>query len=125
MPIYEYACQKCEHTFDALQKMHSDPLTECPECGEHALKKLVSAPNFRLKGSGWYETDFKTKNQRNLVDEPDKKSAKTDGDASKATGGDAKSDSGGKGAEKKAGESSTDKSAGSTEKPASGKSGTI
>ncbi len=63
MPIYEYACKKCDHTLDALQKMSDDPLLDCPECGEPALKRLLSAPRFRLKGEGWYETDFKKDNQ--------------------------------------------------------------
>ena len=76
MPIYEYQCQSCEHIFDVLQKMSDDPLTYCPECGEPKLKKLLSAPNFRLKGGGWYETDFKTENQRNL--HGDKEPAKKD-----------------------------------------------
>ena len=66
MPIYEYACKNCRHTLDALQKMSDDPLLDCPECGESQLKRLVSAPRFRLKGKGWYETDFKKDNQRNL-----------------------------------------------------------
>jgi len=76
MPIYEYACKSCGHVFDALQKMAEDPLTDCPDCGEPELKKLLSAPNFRLKGSGWYETDFKKDNQRNLAGGPAKKDAK-------------------------------------------------
>lgn len=67
MPIYEYACQSCEHSFDVLQKMNEAPLLDCPECGKPRLKKLLSAPNFRLKGGGWYETDFKKDNQRNLA----------------------------------------------------------
>lgn len=67
MPIYEYQCNACGHVFDVLQKMSDDPLTYCPECGEPQLRKLLSAPNFRLKGGGWYETDFKSKNQRNLA----------------------------------------------------------
>ena len=66
MPIYEYACTNCDHRLDALQKMSDEPLTDCPECGEPALKRLLSAPRFRLKGKGWYETDFKKDNQRNL-----------------------------------------------------------
>jgi putative FmdB family regulatory protein len=82
MPIYEYACKSCGHVFDALQKMAEDPLTDCPDCGEPELKKLLSAPNFRLKGSGWYETDFKKDNQRNLAGDPAKKDAK-DGKDSK------------------------------------------
>jgi len=59
MPIYEYACDACGHRFEKLQKMSDEPLTDCPDCAESALKKLVSAAAFRLKGSGWYETDFK------------------------------------------------------------------
>ncbi|MED5407557.1 MAG: zinc ribbon domain-containing protein [Pseudomonadota bacterium] len=59
MPIYEYLCQSCGHHLEALQKMSEDPLVYCPECGEESLKKKVSAAAFRLKGSGWYETDFK------------------------------------------------------------------
>ena len=66
MPIYEYACKQCDHTLDALQKISDDPLVDCPECGEPALRKKVSAPRFRLKGEGWYETDFKKDNQRNV-----------------------------------------------------------
>lgn len=64
MPIYEYACQKCGHEFDALQKVSDSPLRKCPECGALRLKRLVSAPQFRLKGTGWYETDFKTDKDR-------------------------------------------------------------
>jgi putative FmdB family regulatory protein len=71
MPIYEYQCAACGHIFDSLQKVSEAPLTKCPDCGEEALKKLVSAPAFRLKGSGWYETDFKTGDKKNL-DKPDK-----------------------------------------------------
>jgi putative FmdB family regulatory protein len=59
MPIYEYQCQACEHEFEALQKMSEDLLKECPECQKPELKKLISASGFRLKGSGWYESDFK------------------------------------------------------------------
>jgi len=66
MPIYAYACKECDHTLDALQKISDAPLVDCPECGKPALKRLLSAPRFRLKGSGWYETDFKSDKQRNL-----------------------------------------------------------
>ena len=58
MPIYEYRCEDCEHQFDVLQKMSDDALTDCPECMAPSLIKLVSAPAFRLSGTGWYETDF-------------------------------------------------------------------
>ena len=68
MPIYEYQCRNCNHYLDALQKLSDPLLTDCPECGVPALRRLISAPNFRLKGSGWYETDFKSGNRRNIAD---------------------------------------------------------
>ena len=61
MPIYEYACSNCGHQLEAFQKLSDPPLEDCPECEQGALKKLVSAASFRLKGTGWYETDFKNK----------------------------------------------------------------
>lgn len=64
MPIYEYRCESCGHYLDALQKINDDPLKDCPACNEAALKRLISAPSFRLKGSGWYETDFKSDKDR-------------------------------------------------------------
>jgi putative FmdB family regulatory protein len=79
VPIYEYACKNCDHTLDALQKMSDDPLVDCPLCGEPALKRLLSAPRFRLKSQGWYETDFKKDNQKN-VHKSDSEPAKSDGD---------------------------------------------
>ena len=74
MPIYEYQCQKCGHHLEALQKISDKPLRECPECGKHTLKRLMSAPLFRLAGSGWYETDFKSdkESKRNLVEKGEK-----------------------------------------------------
>ena len=77
MPIYEYECQKCGHTLEALQKFSDKPLRECPECGRHQLKRLVSAPLFRLAGSGWYETDFKSdkERKRNILEKGDKEPA--------------------------------------------------
>lgn len=70
MPIYEYACQTCGHRVEALQKVSDPPLRECPACQRPDLIKRVSAAGFRLKGSGWYETDFKkdSEKKRNLVD---------------------------------------------------------
>jgi putative FmdB family regulatory protein len=69
MPIYEYRCAACGHHLEALQKMADAPLRKCPECAKSQLRRLVSASRFRLKGSGWYETDFKNKNEtkRNLL----------------------------------------------------------
>lgn len=67
MPIYEYECKQCGHKLEALQKISDDPLVECPECGKPELKKLISAAGFRLKGGGWYETDFKSGGKKNLA----------------------------------------------------------
>ena len=61
MPIYEYRCESCGHELEALQKMSDPLLTDCPECKSASLKKALTAAGFRLKGSGWYETDFKGK----------------------------------------------------------------
>lgn len=69
MPFYEYQCPHCGYDDEVLQKITDKPLTKCPSCGRKGLKKLMSAPVFRLKGSGWYETDFKSdkENKRNLA----------------------------------------------------------
>ena len=69
MPFYEYECSNCKFYTEVMQKISDTPLTKCPSCGKSALVKLVSAPNFRLKGGGWYETDFKgdKENKRNLA----------------------------------------------------------
>lgn len=60
MPIYEYECKDCGHRLEALQKMSDAALVDCPACHKPALQKLISAAAFRLKGGGWYETDFKS-----------------------------------------------------------------
>ena len=67
MPIYDYQCAECQHTLEAIQKLADAPLVDCPACGKPALRKQVSAPAFRLKGGGWYETDFKTGKKKNLA----------------------------------------------------------
>jgi len=69
MPFYEYQCEACGAHHEVLQKMSDAPLKRCPACGKSKLKRLVSAPVFRLKGGGWYETDFKTDKdaKRNLA----------------------------------------------------------
>jgi putative FmdB family regulatory protein len=73
MPFYEYQCNNCGHTLEAMQKVSDAPLKKCPHCGKPQLQKLMSAPVFRLKGGGWYETDFKSDqdNKRNLADRPE------------------------------------------------------
>ena len=85
MPIYEYVCEDCGHELEALQGMNDESLTDCPTCGKAGLKRKISAAAFRLKGGGWYETDFKKDNQRNLAGDK-----KTDSKPA-AKGGDAKS----------------------------------
>ncbi|HPF57863.1 MAG TPA: zinc ribbon domain-containing protein [Candidatus Competibacteraceae bacterium] len=67
MPIYEYRCQSCNHDMEVMQKMSDPELSDCPACGQPQLKKLISAAAFRLKGSGWYETDFKKGSQKNVA----------------------------------------------------------
>lgn len=69
MPIYEYQCRDCGHRMEALQKISDAPLQVCPGCHSSGLVKLVSASSFRLKGGGWYETDFKTGAKRHGTQE--------------------------------------------------------
>lgn len=68
MPIYEYQCKACGERCEALQKISDAPLTICKKCGEEALTKQISASGFRLKGQGWYETDFKSTDKKNLAE---------------------------------------------------------
>ncbi|MBW4052984.1 MAG: zinc ribbon domain-containing protein [Proteobacteria bacterium] len=71
MPFYEYECQSCKFYTELMQKISDPPLVKCPSCGKRTMQKLISAPVFRLKGSGWYETDFKSdkEDKRNLAAE--------------------------------------------------------
>lgn len=68
MPIYEYVCDACGHEKDVIQKMSDAPLKVCPACDAESFRKRISAAGFRLSGTGWYETDFKTGGKKNLVD---------------------------------------------------------
>ena len=77
MPIYEYRCESCGKELEKIQKFSDPPLRECPACGKETLQKLVSASSFRLKGSGWYVTDFKDK----------KKPSESNSDGKKAESG--------------------------------------
>lgn len=91
MPIYEYQCESCNHKFEAIQRVSDPPLVDCPQCNKAQLKKLISAAGFRLKGSGWYETDFKSGNKKkNLLGEKSttekSSSTKSTEDSSKKTG---------------------------------------
>ena len=117
MPIYEYLCKSCGHELDALQKMSDAPLTDCPDCGAPELKRKISAPRFRLKGSGWYETDFKSDKdkKRNLADDAGKPAK--DGEGKTETKKDGKSDTAG---ETKPVKKSGDAAGGSTSSGAAG-----
>ncbi len=109
MPIYEYQCGSCGHTFDTLQKFSDLALTMCPECNEESLRKLISTAAFRLKGGGWYETDFKSGNKKNIAgSESTEKSASKNGDAPKD--------------DKKSGQSSGESKSGSDSKKTGDKS---
>lgn len=108
MPIYEYQCEDCGHALEALQKMADAPLRDCPECSAPRLRRLISAPSFRLKGGGWYETDFKTGGRKNVVSDEaggSKPGAGKDAGADKAgkTGKESKKESSGTAATKTSG----------------------
>jgi putative FmdB family regulatory protein len=110
MPIYGYACTSCEHSFDALQKLSDPRLVDCPECGEATLRKQLSAPKFRLKGEGWYETDFKTGDKRNIAGDAEKKSEPKSDTKAKSSDGDSKKTDTKKTASKKTSSDSKSKS---------------
>ena len=82
MPIYEYVCDNCGHYLEALQKLSDEPLVFCPECGDAALRKQVSAAAFRLKGTGWYETDFKNSDKKKPAEKAKKESKSSSGSSS-------------------------------------------
>ncbi|MCK8516158.1 zinc ribbon domain-containing protein [Methylonatrum kenyense] len=94
MPIYEYQCESCQHELEAIQRMSDAPLTDCPECSRASLRRKISAAGFRLAGGGWYETDFKSANKRNLAGDQkagESKSKQADSGAGSSSG---KSDAG-------------------------------
>ncbi len=94
MPIYEYQCQKCGHELEVIQKLSDAALTDCPECGAPALKKKISAAAFRLKGGGWYETDFKSGDKKkNLHGDAAKGGDQAKAASEAGKGGDKKADS--------------------------------
>jgi putative FmdB family regulatory protein len=140
MPFYEYQCKSCGHELEAMQKVSDAALKKCPHCGKSQLTRLMSAPVFRLKGGGWYETDFKgdKDNQRNLADRPDdapKDAKDTDtkakdekGKDGEAKPGETKADAPSgkeppKSAEKPADKPADKSSSGTASKPASAKGG--
>jgi len=90
MPLYEYLCQACGQPSEISHRMSDPPATVCPKCGKPELVKQISAAGFRLKGAGWYETDFKSSNKRNLVEGGDggkSAEAKSDGGSKHDSGG--------------------------------------
>ena len=91
MPIYEYVCDNCGHYLEALQKLSDEPLVFCPECGDAALRKQVSAAAFRLKGTGWYETDFKNSDKKKPAEKA-KKESKSSSDSGSSSGSSGKQD---------------------------------
>jgi putative FmdB family regulatory protein len=92
MPFYEYECSACGFYVEALQKVSDPPLKKCPSCGKSKLAKLVSAPVFRLKGAGWYETDFKSEGEtkRNLAEDKQAKETETKAESTEAKPAEAK-----------------------------------
>ncbi len=119
MPFYEYQCKSCGHELEAMQKVSDSPLRKCPDCGKPQLVRLMSAPVFRLKGAGWYETDFKgdKDNQRNLAGRPEA-DAPTDAKAADAAAATTKGTEEGKGTETKAPEAASSEATQPAGKPA-------
>ncbi len=87
MPIYEYKCNACGHELEALQKLGAEPLVTCPACNEAELKKKISAAGFRLKGGGWYETDFKSGTKKNVAGESNSGGSSSSSSAGGGCGG--------------------------------------
>lgn len=123
MPIYEYRCKSCGHELEKLQRMSDDPLVDCPACGEGALTKLISPVGFRLKGSGWYETDFKRDNRRNVAESGAETKGETKSGDGASSSGEAAGKTGGKdngGGSKGSTGASTGAGSGGASKPAGG-----
>lgn len=108
MPIYEYQCVACGHRLETIQKVSDPVLTECPQCAEPQLKKLVSLAAFRLKGGGWYETDFKSGTRKNVHGEGKEGGGNDAGSSAGSTGGEASGTTNGGDTGKKATSSESD-----------------
>ena len=117
MPFYEYQCSACGHHHEELQKVSDRSLRKCPACGRPALKRLVSAPVFRLKGGGWYETDFKNDKEakRNIAGEKELATGETPPEKPAEKAGDAKPEA--KPADKKADAAPAAKPAATAKRP--------
>ena len=106
MPIYEYVCDECGHELEAFQTLSEDPLKDCPQCAKPALRKKVSAAGFRLKGGGWYETDFKSGKKKNVAGGDKSSSGSSDNSSSSSSS----SSSGSSSSSSSGGSSSSDSS---------------
>lgn len=122
MPIYEYQCESCGHRLEKIQKMADDPLKVCPECETPTLKKLVSAAAFRLKGGGWYETDFKTGAKKNALHSADSSSKSSEGGSESKNSSDSNNGSTGSSADSSKKDSSSKKESSSQKEKKSTKS---
>ena len=78
MPVYEYACEKCGHEFEASQRITDEPIKVCPKCRARRVKRLISQTSFVLKGSGWYSDLYSSKGK----DKKEKSDSESTGDAS-------------------------------------------
>ena len=117
MPFYEYECASCKFYSEVMQKITDAPLKKCPSCGKNTLQKLISAPVFRLKGGGWYETDFKS-------DKESKRNLAGDSEGSDSKSGAAAAPADAKAGDSKPAESKTESKPAAAAKPSSGESGT-
>ncbi|MYA08326.1 MAG: zinc ribbon domain-containing protein [Holophagales bacterium] len=88
MPLYEYQCTECEATLEAIQAFSAPPLEECPECGQSSLRKLLSAPAFQFKGSGWYVNDYARKDKNGSAE------ASSNGSSANGNGSEGKAEAG-------------------------------
>ena len=95
MPIYEYVCDSCGHEMEAIQKISEDPLVKCPACDADTLRKKISAAGFRLKGGGWYETDFKSGKKKNVAGSESSSSSSSDSSSSSGSSSSSSSSSSG------------------------------
>ncbi len=116
MPFYEYECASCKFYSEVMQKITDAPLRKCPSCGKNTLKKLISAPVFRLKGGGWYETDFKS-------DKESKRNLAGDGEGAESKPREAAASPAAKAPEGKAADGKTEAKPAAAEKPPAGVAG--
>ncbi len=118
MPIYEYRCESCGHELETIQGLSDEPLRDCPACGEPQLRRLLSRVGFRLKGGGWYETDFKSGGRKNVAESGEGGGSSEQGSGGKDQGGSSEKGGSSGGSESGAGGSGRSGSSGSSGKSA-------